>query len=99
LNVQGGTQPEIFQGTVDAMVQDLRTDPATFWRKAFTEDGPIEIWDINGERWIYNGNHRYQASLQAGVDIPDSEVRCVDRKGAAILTWRFNQMIFLPGLK
>ena len=59
LKVKGGTQPEIFQGTVDAITRELTTDPTSFWRDALATDGPIEIWEIAGERWLYNGNHRY----------------------------------------
>ena len=33
-------------------------------------DGPIEIWEIGGERFLYNGNHRFHAAVLAGVEIP-----------------------------
>lgn len=71
LNIKGATQPELYRGTVDAMVQALRADPALFWQESFDKDGPVEVWEITGERFLYNGNHRYQAAVQAGVDIPD----------------------------
>ena len=99
LSLKGGAQPEIFLGTVDAMIQELKTDPAKFWREALAKDGPIEIWEIKGERWLFNGNHRYQAAVQAGVDIPTSHIKVVDKTGVTIPTWRFDQMTWLSGLK
>lgn len=99
LNVKGGTQPEIYQGTVDAIVHQLLTDTANFWRHALAMDGPIEIWEINGERWLYNGNHRYQAAIKAGVDIPDTQFRIVQMHGSTIPTWRFDQMTWLTATK
>lgn len=99
LSVMGGTQPEIYKGTVDAIAQILLTNPARFWQDALVQDGPIEIWEINGERWLSNGNHRYQAAVQAGVDIPEATVKVVNMSGAAIPTWRFDQMTWLPGCK
>lgn len=99
LNLKGGTQPELYRGTVDAIANELLTDPTAFWQSALAQDGPIEIWEINGEFWLFNGNHRYQAALQARVEIPDSQVRIVAMTGTAIPTWRFDQMIWLAGVK
>lgn len=99
LNLKGGVQLEIFQGTVDAMVQELKTDPARFWQEALAKDDPIEIWEIQGERWLFNGHHRYQAAIQAGIDIPTTQVQIVAKSGSQIPTWRFDQMTWLPGLK
>ena len=99
LNVKGGTQPEIYKGTVDIIVQMLLTNPAAFWQISLAQDGPIVVWEINVERWLLNGNHRYQAAIQIGVDIPDAHVAIVDKTGTAIPTWRFDQMIWLAGLK
>ena len=99
LNGIGGTQPEIYRGTVDEMVQALQADSTAFWPKALARDGPIEIWEINGERWFFNGNHRFHAAVQAGVEIPDTHILVVDKTGTAILTWRFDQMTWLSGKK
>ena len=99
LNVRGGTQPEIFRGTVDVIARELQTDPTKFWQDALASDGPIEIWEIAGERWLYNGNHRYQAAVQAGVDIPADQVLIVDKTNSSVPTWRFDQMTTLSGLK
>src|SRR5688500_7456343 len=99
LNVCGATQPEIYRGTVDDMAQAIRTDPDHFWQEALRSDGKIEIWVINGERYLYNGNHRYQAALAAGAEIPDDMIHMEDRTGSAILTYRFDQMTWLPGRK
>ena len=81
------------------MIQKLRTDADAFWRDALAADGPLEIWEINGGRWLANGNHRFQAAIRAGADIPADHVRIVDKTGQAIPTWRFDQMSRLPGLK
>ncbi len=99
LNLAGSTQPELFEGTVDAMARQLILDPGKFWKDALATDGPLEIWEINGERWLANGNHRFQAAIRAGVDIPADHVQLVDKTGQAIPTWRFDQMTWLPGLK
>ena len=99
LNLAGGTQPEIFGTTVEAMTQQLQADAAKFWQAALTQDGPIEIWEVNGVRWLYNGNHSYQAAIQAGVEIPVSHIKIVDMTGTAIPTWRFDQMVWLSAAK
>lgn len=99
LNVKGGTQPEIYKETVDEMSQALLADAAAFWKTALVRDGPIEIWEVNGEAWLFNGNHRYQAAIQAGVEIPDEQICVVDMTGTAILLWRFDQMAWLSGKK
>ena len=70
LGIKGSTQPEIFEGTVDAIAKELRNDPTRFWQESFSTNGPMEIWEINGERFLYNGNHRFQAALREGVEIP-----------------------------
>jgi hypothetical protein len=59
----------------------------------------LEIWEINGQRWLANGNHRYQAAIRAGVPIPSDHVRIIDKTGHTIPTWRFDQTSWLPGLK
>jgi hypothetical protein len=97
LNLKGGTQPEIFQGRVDAIVQELTADATRFWRQSLAQNALIEIWEINGERWLYDGNHRYHAAIQAKVDIPSSNIKIVDKTGSTIPTWRFDQMTWLPG--
>jgi hypothetical protein len=96
LNIQGSTQPEIFRGTVEAMIQALKSDAGKFWQESLARNGPIEIWEINGERWLFNG---YHASLQAGVTIPAAILLMVSRTGTNIPTYRFDQMTWLPGVK
>jgi hypothetical protein len=59
----------------------------------------LEIWEINGERFLYNGNHRYHAAAQAGADIPPTAVRIVDRTGSTIPTFPLDQLDWLPGMK
>lgn len=99
LSLKGSTQPEIYKGTVDAIAEVLLSNPTQFWQDALVQDGPIEIWEINAERWLYNGNHRYQAAVQADVDIPESNIKIINMTGTAIPTWRFDQMIWLTGFK
>jgi hypothetical protein len=99
LGIKGSTQPEIFRATVDGMAQQLRADPAKFWQDALANDGPIEIWVINGEHYLFNGNHRCQAALQAGVDIPGAMIRIVDKTGSQIPTFLLKDVIWLAGVK
>jgi len=81
------------------MAQALRADPARFWQDTFAKDGPIETWEINGERFLYNGNHRYQAAAQAGADIPAFVITIVDKTGSNVPTYPLDQLTWLPGLK
>lgn len=63
--------------TVNGMRQQLR-NPQTaeaFWRQSVAQDGPITIYEINGQRYIYNGNHRYQAALAEGAQIPEWAIK------------------------
>lgn len=99
LNLAGSIQPELFEGTVDAMVAKLKADAVQFWKDSLVTDGPLEIWEINSERWLANGNHRFQASVRAAVEIPADHVRIVDKTGHVIPTWRFDQLTWLAGLK
>ena len=99
LGIKGSTQPEIFQGTVDAMAFLLLADAALFWRDALSRDGPIEVWVIQGERYLYNGNHRYHAAVRAGVEIPEGAVVLVDKAGSPIPSFLLKDLVWLPGFK
>jgi hypothetical protein len=99
LDIKGSTQPEIFRGTVDAMVQQLTTHPLKFWQDTLVNDGPLEIWVINGERYLYNGNHRFQAALLAGVEIPPDLIVLVDKTGSQIPTFLLEDLVWLSGFK
>ncbi|MBV9122812.1 MAG: hypothetical protein JO112_05615 [Planctomycetes bacterium] len=99
LNIAGSTQPELFDGTVQAIRQQLRNHPAAFWQQALSQDGPIEIWEIHGRRYLCNGNHRWFAALEEGVTIPVDNIRIIDKTGSQIPTWQLNQMTRLPGTK
>ena len=81
------------------MAQQLRANPTTFWHDALSKDGPIEIWVVNGERYLFNGNHRFQAALQAGVEIPADMIRIVDKTGVQIPTFLLADLTWLPGVK
>jgi hypothetical protein len=99
LNIRGSIQPEVFRGTVDDMVHEIGTDPDQFWHESFQTDGPIEIWEINGERFLANGNHRYHAAATAGTDIPDHMVVVTDKTGSMVPTFPLDQLDWLPGRK
>lgn len=99
LNIKGSTQLEIFRGTVEAIAQQLVADPNRFWQDSTAADGSIEIWEIQGERYIYNGNHRYHAAIQAAADIPTAAVHIVDRTGSTIPTFSLAQQEWLPRVK
>lgn len=99
LNIVGATQAELFRDTVDDMTRALLADAPRFWQQSVQTDGPIEIWEIGGQRFLYNGNHRYQAALAADADIPNDAIIIQDRTGSAIPTFRLDQMIWLPGRK
>ena len=99
LNLIGATQPEIFRQTVDDMVAALRADAARFWRNSLEADGPLEIWEINGQRYLANGNHRFQAALAIGAEIPDEMIVEPDMTGSGVLVFRFDQMTWLSGRK
>ena len=87
LHIVGSTQPELFDGTIQAMRQQFRNDPAAFWKQALSQDGPIEIWEINGQRYLSNGNHRWQAAaVEEGVTIPAENILIIDRTGSQIPT-------------
>src|SRR5205807_3116323 len=93
LNIKGSTQLEIFRDTVDAIVRQLTVDPVRFWQDSVAADGPIDIWEIAGERYIYNGNHRYHAAVQAGADIPTAAIRIVNMTGSSIPTFTLTQQV------
>jgi len=97
LNIVGSTQPEFYDGIVQEMREQLRTDPSAFWTTTLGEDGPIEIWEINGKRYLYNGNHRWRAAVEENVAIPAENIRIVDKTGSQIPTWPLHQMHRLPG--
>jgi hypothetical protein len=99
LNIAGSTQPEVFDGTVKAIRQQFRNDPAAFWKQALSQDGPIEVWEIHGQRYLNNGNHRWFAAVEEGVTIPAENIRIIDKTGSQIPTWQFNQMQRLTGTK
>jgi hypothetical protein len=77
----------------------LQADPAKFWQDRVAAGGPIEIWEIAGGRYIYNGNHRYHAAAQVGVDIPPAAIRIVNMTGSTIPTFTLAQQVWLPGVK
>jgi hypothetical protein len=99
LGIKGSTQPELFDGVIQSMVKEL-SDPQTrdlFWKQSLQNDGPIEIWEINGERFLYNANHRWHAAVEAGVGIPPDLIRIEVRPGASVLTWSLTEITRLPG--
>jgi hypothetical protein len=99
LGIKGSTQPELFDGLIRSLVKEL-SDPQTrdaFWQQSLQDDGPIEIWEMNGERFLYNGNHRWHAAVEAGVGIPQDLIKIEAKPGAAVLTWSLAEITRLPG--
>ena len=93
LNIVGSTQPELYQGTLDYMSSAMTgLNAANFWAKALQTDEPIKIWEINGSRYLYNGHHRYFASIQAGVPIPSNQIEILVKNQASILTFDLKNM-------
>ena len=99
LGIVGSTQPELFQGTIDAIAARLLTDASAFWTESLAKDGPIEIWHIDGQRFLYNGNHRFHAAVLAGCDIPPGSILLVDKPGCAIPVFLLCNVVCLPGRK
>jgi RHS repeat-associated protein len=97
LNVVGSTQPELFMGTVREMAQQMRSGIFD-WQKAL-ERGAIEIWEINGKRYLYDGNHRFHAALEAGVPIPANHIIIVSNKISEIPTFTLQNLDRLSGKK
>lgn len=81
------------------MVQRLQADAEGFWRGSLAQDGPIEIWVIQGERYLFNGNHRYHAADIARRAIPDDMIKIVEKPGVPIPTFLLKDLVWLPGLK
>jgi len=81
------------------MARAMRRDYVRFWRDSFLKDGPVEIWEINGERYLFNGNHRFHAAIQAGVEIPDDMIDFKNKTGSSILTFPLDQINWLPGFR
>jgi hypothetical protein len=101
LNVNGSMDPVVFEGTIDGMRAQLR-NPQTaeaFWRSTVARDGPITIYEINGQRYIFNGNHRFQAALAEGAEIPEWAIRVEQRPNYTGPLFRLDQMDRLPGTK
>ncbi|VTR98885.1 rhs repeat-associated core domain-containing protein : YD repeat protein OS=Isosphaera pallida (strain ATCC 43644 / DSM 9630 / IS1B) GN=Isop_2419 PE=4 SV=1: RHS_repeat: PT-HINT [Gemmata massiliana] len=99
LNIAGSTDavfhPEIVQG----MRLQIRANSKKFWADALAKDGPIEIWEIGGKRYLFNGNHRYRAALAEDVAIPEANLKIIDKTGSKIPTFGLNEMVPAPGLK
>lgn len=99
LNIKGATQPEVFRGRVDLIVQALIEDPARFWQECLDKDDLIEIWVINGERYLFDGVHRYYAAIEAGEEIPDFVIDTKDETGSNIPTFRLDLLDWMPGVQ
>jgi hypothetical protein len=101
LNIHGSMQPELFAGTVQGMRQQLSNlhTAEAFWRQSVARDGPITIYEISGQRFLFNGNHRFQAALAEGVPIPEWAIRIEQRPNYSGPLFGLDQMIWLPGNK
>jgi len=77
------------------MIKALKSDAAAFWKEA-AKDGPIEIWRINGQNYLANGNHRFFAAMEAGVDIPTEMIKIVEKTASDIPTFQLHNMTRVP---
>lgn len=99
LGIKGSMQPELFEGTIQSMAGQMQSDPVQFWADSVAQDGLLVIWEINGERFLFNGNHRWHAAVEAGALIPAHAVQVVRKPASAVPTFRLQDMTRLPGVK
>jgi RHS repeat-associated protein len=94
LNIHGSMNSGVSPQTVNGMRQQLRTPQTAeaFWRQSVAQDGPITIYEINGQRYIFNGNHRYQAALAEGAQIPEWAIRIEQRPNYSGPLFRLDQL-------
>ena len=97
LNITGSTQGELFSGDIAWMRQQLRNNPEKFWKDTVAEDGKIKILEIQGKRYLSNGNHRWHAAVDEGVTIPDWAIEFQLRPEYRGQLTPLDQMIRLPG--
>ncbi len=86
LNVIGSLQPDLTKEILDSMIQKMEEGKFD-WEKAKENDGFIEIWEVQGNRYLANGNHRYYAAEQIGIDIPPAQIVIIDKGNKDIPTF------------
>lgn len=86
LNVIGSLQPDLTKEILDSMIGKMKEGQFD-WNKAKENDGFIEIWEINGNRYLGNGNHRYFAAEQLGIDIPAAQIIIIDKSHTEVPTF------------
>ncbi len=79
LKVIGSLQADLTKEILDSMIDKMKEGKFD-WDKAKENDGFIEIWEINGKRYLANGNHRYFAAEQAGVSIPKAQILIMNKE-------------------
>lgn len=98
LNIAGSLNAAIERNRID-FLKNLLGDPKTrgaAWDKMGLDDGPIEIWNINGKRFLANGNHRFHAAKELGIPIPHNQVKIIDKGSSPIPTIRLEDLVELP---
>lgn len=91
LSVIGSIQPYLTRHILDSMIEKMQQGKFD-WEKAKDNDGPIEIWEIAGKRYLANGNHRYHAAWQAGVEIPQNQILVVNKGKIEVPTFLHQNM-------
>lgn len=91
LEIIGSIQPYLTRSILDSMVEKMQGGKFD-WEKAKENDGPIEIWEIEGRRYLANGNHRYRAAQYAGINIPSNQVVVVHKGQMDVPTFLHQNM-------
>lgn len=86
LNVIGSLQPDLTREILDSMIQTMKEGKFD-WDKAKENDGFIEIWEVNGNRYLANGNHRYYAAEHLGINIPKAQIIIIDKGNIEVPTF------------
>jgi hypothetical protein len=97
LNIVGSTQGKLYNGDIAWMRQQLRNNPEQFWRQTVATDGKIKILEINGRRYIANGNHRWHAAVEEKVTIPKWAIEVQVRPEFRGRLTPLDQMTRVPG--
>jgi hypothetical protein len=97
LNIVGSTQKKLYDGDIAWMRQQLRDNEIQFWKDTVAADGKIRIIEINGRRFLANGNHRWHAAVAEGKTIPKWAIEIQVRPEFKGELTPFDQMIRVPG--
>jgi intein/homing endonuclease len=97
MKIVGSTQSELFEGDLAWMKQQLKDNPQQFWKTTVERDGKIKIIEIDGKRYLENGNHRWHAASEAEVPIPEWAIQVEVRTSYGGQLTPLDQMTRMPG--